>query len=170
MSTLVRAKTKSNHASNDVHDKNKPIECPLCEFTCSQQRGLVRHNNEVHLKLKPYRCPCDLCPYRSATKKNMQIHVARMHDRFVNWNKMTFFRCSSSCPYYFLQKKSLRVHRLRKHSKVTTMTSPSMQSVPLWKKVKTEPHYPALFTPTVNKRRSVKIHTLKKIPVFPVSG
>ena len=76
---------KTHFAS--VHEEKKPINCDICDYSCSQKRILNKHVAPVHEEKKPYNC--DICDYSYSQKGHMSKHVASVHEG-KSYSNVTF--------------------------------------------------------------------------------
>ena len=53
--------------------------CDKCEYTGDKKQRLIYHVEAVHLKMKIFRC--SVCSHETYFKKNLQLHVKRMHKK-----------------------------------------------------------------------------------------
>ena len=51
--------------------------CPVCGKCFFDQARLLSHKMEVHLKLKPFKC--DVCDFKCATIRNLNLHRRKRH-------------------------------------------------------------------------------------------
>ncbi|XP_052243020.1 myoneurin-like [Dreissena polymorpha] len=63
----------------------KKFKCPFegCQFACTDQIGLQKHQRlmHTHKDVKPFACP--ICHYRTGVKGNVDKHIRTVHDLVV---------------------------------------------------------------------------------------
>ena len=84
--------------------------CSDCGSAFSRYRTLRYHMNNVHTTNKE-RFKCNKCPYTSASKSNLKIHVDRVHEKKKN-------HVCVECGHAVLSKSDLRKHIKNVHAKI----------------------------------------------------
>ena len=58
--------------NEQVHERNKPYSCPLCDLSFSKSDNLQRHIARVH--------ECSICNQSFVEKKDMKRHIKSVHE------------------------------------------------------------------------------------------
>ena len=66
----------SRHVRN-VHYKEKPFGCTLCDASFGRKDKMKRHMATVHSQERPYKC--DFCNHSSGRKDKIREHIQSVH-------------------------------------------------------------------------------------------
>ena len=94
-----------------IHTRELPISCELCDYKCQYNQRLKIHMSEVHGNDKPFKC--SKCRFRTAW-----FYELKNHD--VVHSEVKPFKCQY-CEFATKYKKSLRGHVKRLHSDSTNL-------------------------------------------------
>jgi KRAB domain-containing zinc finger protein len=64
---------------DSVRKKNKPYQCPSCNFAVSIKSSLKRHIASVHEGKKPHKC--SICNHYFAQKGQLKKHNDSVHEK-----------------------------------------------------------------------------------------
>ena len=82
-----------------VHTGEKPFECDICKIGFTQQNSLKTHK-DIHYGNKP-RFQCTSCPYVVGCKRDLSIHISRIHQPIS----------CQICKGTFIDKYKLKIHK-----------------------------------------------------------
>ncbi|ERL85778.1 hypothetical protein D910_03193 [Dendroctonus ponderosae] len=91
-----------------MHSK-EVFMCTLCKFVTKRIEYLESHFKMKHTNVeKPF--PCDTCSYKGKTKRELDRHYDRMHNK----DTLKTYQCSQ-CSFNSIYKKNLEFHLLHMH-------------------------------------------------------
>ena len=101
--------------NEQIHERNKPYSCPLCDYSFSKSGNLQRHIESVHegkkISLDHKREKPNACSHCSAAfykKSDLRNHIDRVHE------KKKPHKCSS-CDYSAASKGDVNKHFRKSH-------------------------------------------------------
>ena len=62
----------------EVHERQRPHKCDLCDASFFSKSGVTKHKESVHQGKKPHMC--NLCGSSFSEKGNLNQHVAQVHE------------------------------------------------------------------------------------------
>ncbi|XP_066257833.1 zinc finger protein 711-like [Euwallacea similis] len=101
--------SKDRLAAHVKRHSNELFTCHMCKFVTKREEYLQTHFKFKHTDLeKPY--PCDTCSYKGKTKRELDRHYSRMHNK----DQLKAYQCSH-CEFSSIYKKNLEYHLLHMH-------------------------------------------------------
>ena len=67
-----------NKKNDAVHERKKPHQCSICDYSCAYKQNLKKHIDAVHEGKKPHKC--SICDYKCTTKSNLKVHIDAIHE------------------------------------------------------------------------------------------
>uniref|UniRef100_A0A2H8TZ87 Zinc finger protein 337 n=1 Tax=Melanaphis sacchari TaxID=742174 RepID=A0A2H8TZ87_9HEMI len=112
---LIKHNSASNSKTQNISEKDKSFQCPICNNYCKSKQSLSQHKRHHHSavkhsnrKLKSKTVECDWCSI-IITKCNLLRHIKSLHP---NINPI---KCSH-CPMAFKDSPSLKLHVFECHT------------------------------------------------------
>ena len=60
-----------------MHNHEKPFNCSICDYICSNKAMLDKHERLVHHRERPF--SCHMCNRRFGQKVHLDVHVSGVH-------------------------------------------------------------------------------------------
>ncbi|KAL1501774.1 hypothetical protein ABEB36_007039 [Hypothenemus hampei] len=91
-----------------MHSK-EVFMCHLCKFVTKRKEYLENHIKIKHTEVdRPF--PCDTCSYKGKTRRELDRHYNRMHNK----EQLRVYQCNH-CEFNSIYKKNLEFHLLHMH-------------------------------------------------------
>ena len=74
---VFNERRKLNHHMK-IHDGHPDLTCDICGKVSYSKFSAKQHKDRVHFKIKNFQC--SLCPFASAAKDKLQLHVKKVHE------------------------------------------------------------------------------------------
>ena len=71
-------KININKNADAIHEKKKPHQCSICDYSFAAKGNLKIHINSVHDGKKPHKC--SICDQNFAQKQHLKKHINSIHE------------------------------------------------------------------------------------------